>query len=184
MNDDLAEWHAARLQKRVDDFRAKRPVRLRDHGELDNEIADWGSRLFDRTAGNLILLGPTGAAKTWSSWEVMERAIKAGYMGKVLMLSQAEWQETVGPPADREQLRDMRDADVLALDDLGSFRINEWQRELLLPVIDARWAHARPTIVTSNLVELGDQIGGRISSRLGDGATVVILEGEDLRAAR
>jgi DNA replication protein DnaC len=107
--------------------------------------------------------------------------LKAGYDGVVLMLSQAEWQETVGPPADRERLAEMRKADVLALDDLGSFRINAWTKELLLPVIDSRWAAARPTIITSNLDDLDEQLGERITSRLAHHATVVVLEGDDLR---
>lgn len=181
MNDDLSDWHAKRRRERVEAFRAKRPERLRHVGDLNDDIAEWGSRLFSETAANLILLGPTGVAKTWSSWEVMERALKAGYDGVVLMLSQAEWQETVGPPADRERLAEMRKADVLALDDLGSFRINAWTKELLLPVIDSRWAAARPTIITSNLDDLDEQLGERITSRLAHHATVVVLEGDDLR---
>ncbi|SEN91573.1 ATP-binding protein [Nonomuraea pusilla] len=186
MNDehDLADWYAQRRRKRVADFKAKRPAKLRHSAALHEDIAQWGSRLFDQTAGNLMLFGPTGVAKTWSSWEVMERALKAGYSGEVLMLSQAEWQEIVGPPADRERLAAMRQADVLALDDLGSFRINDWTRELLLPVIDTRWAHNRPTIITSNLDDLDEKLGERITSRLADGATVVVLEGDDLRAGR
>lgn len=184
MNDDMSEWHAKRRRERVAAFQAKRPVGLRHQGDLHHDVAEWGSRLFDNTAGNLILFGPTGVAKTWSSWEVMERAIKVGYSGGVLMLSQAEWQETVGPPKDQERLADMREADVLALDDLGSFRINEWTRELLLPVIDDRWAHARPTIITSNLDDLDEKLGERITSRLAHRATVVVLEGNDLRGDR
>jgi DNA replication protein DnaC len=183
-DDNLSEWRAARRRKRVADFQAKRPVRLRHAGELHDDIADWGSRLFDRTAGNLVLFGPTGVAKTWSSWEVMERALKAGYGGEIMMCSQAEWQEIVGPPADRERLGEMREVDVLALDDLGSFRINEWTRELLLPVIDTRWAQSRPTIITSNLDNLDEKLGERITSRLADGSTVVVLEGDDLRAGQ
>jgi DNA replication protein DnaC len=183
MNDDLSEWHARRRRERVAAFQAKRPIQLRHKGALHDDIAQWGSRLFGNTAGNLILFGPTGVAKTWSSWEVMERAIKCGYAGQVLMLSQAEWQETVGPPKDLERLAEMREADVLALDDLGSFRINEWTRELLLPVIDTRWAHGRPTIITSNLDDLDEKLGERITSRLASGATVVVLEGDDKRMA-
>lgn len=177
----LSEWHEERRRKRVADFQAKRPAQLRHQGNLHGDIADWGSRLFDRTAANLILFGPTGVAKTWSTWEVMERALKVGYDGQILMLAQADWQEIVGPPADRERLADMRIADVLALDDLGSFRINDWTRELLLPVIDARWSQGRPTIVTSNLDDLDDKLGERITSRLAHRATVVVLEGDDLR---
>src|SRR5690606_30362031 len=183
MNDDLSEWHTERRRRRVAHFQAKRPVRLRTAGRLHRDIAEWGSRLFDGTAGNLILFGPTGVAKTWSSWEVMERALKAGFQGDILMCSQAEWQDIVGPPADRERLADMRRADVLALDDLGSFRINDWTRELLLPVIDTRWAESRPTIITSNLDDLDEKLGERITSRLAHGATVVVLEGADLRVA-
>lgn len=182
MNDDLSGWHAKRRRERVATFQAKRPARLRHKGDLHDDIAKWGSGLFNGTAGNLILFGPTGVVKTWSSWEVMERALKCGYSGTVLMLSQAEWQETVGPPKDQERLADMREADVLALDDLGSFRINDWTRELLLPVIDTRWAHARPTIITSNLDDLDEKLGERITSRLAHGATVVVLEGDDRRA--
>jgi DNA replication protein DnaC len=178
---DLAEWHEDRRRERVEAFRALRPARLRHPGKLNDDVADWGSRLFDNTAGNLILIGPTGTGKTWHSWEILERALKAGYEGDPVMRSQAEWQEIVGPPADREQLREMREADVLALDDLGSFRLNEWQRELLLPLIDARWAHGRPTIITSNLDGLAEALGERIASRLGDPATVVIIDGDDRR---
>ncbi|KAB8186926.1 hypothetical protein FH608_046410 [Nonomuraea phyllanthi] len=187
MTDDpngLAEWHAERRRKRVADFHARRPVRLRTSGQLHPDIAEWGSRLFDHTAGNLILLGPTGTGKSWSTWEVMERTLKAGYMGEIAMRSQAEWQEIVGPPADREGLAKMRDVDVLALDDFGTFRAEEWQRELLLPVIDARWANGRPTIITTNLPELGERLGPRIASRLADNATAVALGGPDLRAGR
>lgn len=181
MKDDLSDWHAQRRSRRVAAFQAKRPLRLRTSGDLHYDIAEWGARLFSGTAGNLILFGPTGVAKTWSSWEVMKRALKAGYQGEILMCSQAEWQEIVGPPADRERLNEMRQADVLALDDLGSFRINDWTRELLLPVIDTRWAESRPTIITSNLDDLDEKLGDRITSRLAHGATVVVLEGADLR---
>ncbi len=182
--DDLSDWHAERRRKRVENFQAKRPVELRHKGDLNVEVAEWGGRLFDQTARNLLLFGPTGVAKTWHSWEVLERALKVGYNGSILMMSQAEWQETVGPPADRESLAAMRAADVLALDDLGSNRIGTWTRELLLPVIDDRWAHARPTIITSNLDDLDDALGDRITSRLADRAKVVVLEGDDLRGAR
>jgi DNA replication protein DnaC len=182
MNDDLSEFHAERRRKRVAAFQAKRPLRLRHKGVLHDDVARWGSRLFNGTAGNLILFGPTGVTKTWLSWEVMERALKCGFPGAVLMLSQAEWQDIVGPPADRERLAVMREVDVLALDDLGSVRINDWTRDLLLPVIDTRWAEGKPTIITSNLDDLDEKVGEALASRLGGhGTTVVVLEGDDKR---
>lgn len=182
--ESAAEWRAEQRQRRVENFRNRRPVRLRDAGQLNDEVADWGSRLFDNTAGNLVVVGGVGTAKTWNVWEVLERAVKVGYSGKILFATPAEWQEVVGPPADRERLREMRAADILILDDLGSTRINEWQREILLSVIDERWQHARPIVITSNLAEFDDALGGRLTSRLADGATVAVVDGEDLRAGR
>ncbi|MER7213162.1 ATP-binding protein [Streptosporangium sp. NPDC000239] len=186
MNDDdaLAEWRADRLRGRVEAFQARRPVLLRHPGRLNDEVAEWGSRLFDGTARNLVVVGDIGTAKTWNMWEVLERAVKVGYAGTILFATPAEWQDIVGPPADRDRLREMRVADVLVLDDLGSSRINEWQREILLGVIDERWQHGRPTAITSNMDEFDNALGPRLTSRLGDGAIEAILEGEDLRAAR
>lgn len=180
-DDPLAEWRSERLRRRIENFRARRPPMLRHTGVLNNDVAEWGSRLFDETARNLVMVGDVGVAKTWNVWEVLERVVRAGYIGTILIATSAEWQEVVGPPADYDRLREMRLADVLVLDDLGSSRINEWQREKLLGVVDERWQHARPTVITSNMDEFDDALGPRLTSRLGDGATVVMLDGKDLR---
>jgi DNA replication protein DnaC len=183
-DDGFSEWQAEQLRRRMEAFRARRPAMLRHAGVLNNEVADWGSRLFDETARNLVLVGDVGVAKTWNVWEVLERAVRAGYTGAIHVATPAEWREVVGPPPDFDRLREMRAVDVLVLDDLGSSRINEWQRELLLGVVDERWQHARPTVITSNMDDFDDALGARLTSRLGDGATVVILEGDDLRGSR
>lgn len=181
-SNDMSEWWEERRRQRLDAFRARRPVELRDKGDLHDDIADWGSRLFDHTARNLVLLGPTGTGKTWSVWEVLERALAAGYPGHIMLLAAAEWQEIVGPPVDRERVRQMREADTLVLDDFGSFRITEWTKDVLGPVIDWRWSLALPTVITSNMDDLVTPLGERIASRLGHHATVVALTGEDRRA--
>ncbi|MFI6594928.1 ATP-binding protein [Nonomuraea sp. NPDC050536] len=178
------EWAEDRRQRRLAAFRKRRPVMLSGPGVLHDDVAEWGSRLFDKTARNLVIVGDIGTAKTWNVWEVLERAIKVGYAGTVLIATPAEWQDVVGPPADRDRLREMREVDVLVLDDLGSNRINEWQRENLLAVVDERWQHARPTAITSNMDDFDGALGPRLTSRLGDGATVVMLEGADFRTAR
>ncbi|GAA3417659.1 ATP-binding protein [Streptosporangium vulgare] len=188
MNSDdennIAEWRAERLRQRVADFQARRPILLRDAGQLNDEVAEWGSRLFDNTARMLVITGDTGTAKTWNVWEVLERAIKVGYAGEIMFLTSAEWQDIIGPPRDLERLRKMRTVNVLVVDDLGSFRINDWQRDLLGPVIDERWNNGLPTAITSNMDDFDAALGERLTSRLGDGAIVAMLEGADLRAGR
>jgi len=60
--------------------------------------------------------------------------------------------------------------DLLVLDDLGmNGKVSEWLLEILYVLIDYRWEHLKPTIITSNksLPELADQFGDdRITSRI------------------
>jgi DNA replication protein DnaC len=179
-----AEWLADRRAHRVALIRQQRPQRLREPGDLHPAVATWGDRLAAGAAGNLLLGGPTGSGKTWAAWEVLERAVAAGYEGRVLVASSKKWRDTIAPPVDRPGLDEMTAAGVLVLDDLGAGRINEWEKECLLGVIDERWAAGRPIITTSNAASLRETLGERIASRLADGATVVILDGDDRRRSR
>lgn len=178
------EWLAARMQHRLSLIRDQRPDRLRHPGELHPEIAAWGERLLAGTASNLLLGGPTGSGKSWSAWEVLERAVAAGYAGRIVFASSRHWRSTIAPPVDRERLDLMAEADVLVLDDLGSGRVGEWELECLLGIVDERWSHARPIVITFNVRSLRETLGERIASRLADGATSVALTGTDRRRAR
>lgn len=61
-------------------------------------------------------------------------------------------------------------ADLLVIDDLGMHgNISNWFLEILYMIIDYRWEHLKPTIITSNksLSELAEQFGDdRITSRI------------------
>lgn len=179
-----AEWRADRMATRLKTIRDKRPVRLRDPGELDPGVAAWGEALLSGSAANLIIVGGVGRTKTWSAWEVLEQTVAAGYAGLVDFATSADWHDAISPPVDRERLRAMRSADVLVLDDLGSARINDWERECLLSVVDERWQRARPIIITTNLDRLTEPLGERLASRIKDGAVLVALGGEDRRSGR
>lgn len=179
-----AEWLAQRRAHRLALLRQQRPDLLRDAGELHPDITDWGRRLLDGNARTLLLGGPTGSGKSWSAWEVLERVVGAGFAGRIVFASSAEWRETIAPPPDRANLRRLREADVLVLDDLGSARVGEWERECLLGIVDERWAHGRPIVITFNVKSLRETLGERIASRLADASTSVALKGADRRRSR
>ncbi|MFB4300633.1 ATP-binding protein [Actinomadura sp. NTSP31] len=186
--DDEADREHERDQReaRVAVVRRARPERLRTPGVLRPDIAAWVDRLAQGSAENLLLRGEVGTGKTWSAWEALERAA-AIWRGKWAFVGPADWQDTITPPtdqADRDKLRLWREVPLLILDDLGAGQVNEWERKCLHNVVDERWAHARPTVVTYNLQSLEAAFGERIGSRLTGGATRIDFDGPDRRRAQ
>jgi DNA replication protein DnaC len=74
--------------------------------------------------------------------------------------------------------------EILLFDDLGSASNTEWQKEMILELIDIRYAQKLPTIYTSNLSkeEVSNIFGSRTSSRLfaKENSTIEIRQ-QDLR---
>lgn len=64
----------------------------------------------------------------------------------------------------------------LILDDIGSNRLSDWQKDVLNSLIDIRWSNLKPTLITSNIFthELQDVFSPRIKSRLCDKRNVII----------
>jgi DNA replication protein DnaC len=77
----------------------------------------------------------------------------------------------------------LRECELLALDDLGSWRISEWAADNLYGVVDYRWSNQLPIVAASNYPNLDALLGDRIGSRLSDGMTRVELGGADRRAS-
>ncbi|WP_461829533.1 ATP-binding protein [Aquifex sp.] len=68
---------------------------------------------------------------------------------------------------------------LLVLDDLGSERLSEWQRELISYIITQRYNNMKSTIITTNYKLEGEgngKLGYDLSSRLGDNVISKIFE--------
>ena len=74
-------------------------------------------------------------------------------------------------------------ADLLHIDDLGAEHRTDWVLEQLYTIINARYQDERSVIVTSNLdpLELGEQLGERIVSRLEGACELLPFYGPDAR---
>ena len=72
---------------------------------------------------------------------------------------------------------------VLILDDLGSEKPTEWVQETLFVLLNRRYTHYLPTIITSNcsLDQLAERLGYRIASRIAEMCDVVELKAVDYR---
>ena len=68
---------------------------------------------------------------------------------------------------------------LLVLDDLGSERLSEWQRELLSYIITQRYNNMKSTIITTNYrleEKINGKLGQDLSSRLGENIVSKMFE--------
>lgn len=74
----------------------------------------------------------------------------------------------------------------LYLDDLGVEQHTDWTFQTIYRIIDYRYAHMLPMVITSNisLVEMAGEQSRRIASRLVGSCAVIDLGSKDLRGAR
>jgi len=76
------------------------------------------------------------------------------------------------------------EAEYLILDDLGSSKMTEWQKEMLFYLVDTRYNNELPTLITSNLTKdnLKQTFHERMVSRLyATKNTIIELDGRDRR---
>jgi DNA replication protein DnaC len=180
---DSAEvWLAERRERLLANLLAQRPPAFADDGPLDSRLEAWADHLAAGEGRNLAITGPTGVGKTWSVWHAAERAVRAGYEGLVAVCPAARFRRIVAPStADPAEFDRLTAAGLLALDDIGSARLSEWDMDHLGELIDSRSAALLPTVITSNKTDLRALLGPRISSRLAFRALTVTLNGPDRR---
>lgn len=175
-------WARERRERLVGNLLKNRPAAFDRPGNLDRPMTAWAQALATGHGRNLIITGPVGVGKTWTVWKAAERAVRAGYEGRVVITSAAKLRRAVAPAtADPAAFARCCEAGLLAIDDLGAFGLSEWDLDHLAELADARWAAQVPTVITSNTTDLQGLLGPRISSRLADNALVVELNGADRR---
>lgn len=82
-----------------------------------------------------------------------------------------------------DYVQDVKNADLIVLDDLGVGKLTDFDRNNLLDVIDYRLNNHKSIIFTSNLNRQGitDLFGDRLSSRIYNSSIVIRLRGRDRR---
>lgn len=76
------------------------------------------------------------------------------------------------------------ECELLILDDLGASRNTEWQKEIVLDILDRRYDNMLPTIITTNFnfEEIDSIFGPRVRSRLEASENLIIKKWDrDLR---
>lgn len=180
---------------------AKIPPRYADAIADDPDVLAWAIALCHTAAetaraynprvaigGSLLLLGPVGTGKTHQAFGAIRQIVHTGVACSWAAVTAADLfgqlrpRERGNPEAVMDRYSRIP---LLLLDDLGAAKASEWTEEVTYRVINHRYEHRLPTIVTSNLGggDLRSGLGERIASRLAEMAKRVALKGTDRRRA-
>ncbi|MGW3163327.1 ATP-binding protein [Streptomyces sp. NPDC001142] len=191
------EWHRqARAEYALSRWRNATPPRFRDAEATLPEVTAWADRALSNaaSAGALLLTGLTGTGKTHQAYGALRRIAAAGpERFELIALNSADMYGNLRPSqvmgAAERELRRLSEVQYLFLDDLGTAKTSEWTEEVTYRLINYRYNHCLPTILTSNLPardasgpDLTDFVGGRVASRLAEMVTSLVpMIGADRR---
>lgn len=136
---------------------------------------------------SLLLLGSTGTGKTHQAYGAIRELAITGIAARWVVTTAADLYGALRPRhgIDSEgEFARYRDARILLIDDIGADRTpTEFVEEVNFRLINHRYEHHLPTLITSNLLrkELAARLGDRVTSRLIEMCQPVVFEGPDRR---
>ena len=151
----------------------------------------WVLKVKKYISGNyshpfLTLLGATGTGKThiafaigWE-WLIQGKSVLY-YHGEDLLDSLRDGYSRTGKgdPESYDRIMSFtQNASLLILDDLGAEQETKWSIPKLEQIIDYRYVHQKPLIITTNIAL--NRLPSRIADRLAEG-TLIQLTGESFR---
>jgi DNA replication protein DnaC len=134
---------------------------------------------------SLLLCGAVGRGKTHQAWGAVRALAVTGLRVSWRVTTAADMYAALRPRAgvDGEVFRAYADARLLVLDDVGASKGTEWTEEVNYRLVNHRYENELPTLFTTNVPpkDLGEALGARVTSRLVEMTTRVVLTGPDRR---
>ena len=207
----LRRTAAARIPERhrectLENFWTNRDGVNRSLGEARMQASGFVKAYPADTYGNgLLFVGPCGVGKTHLAVGILHALIAERGVGgrfvdcKELLKSIQNSYSASSEQTERQVLRPALEAEILVLDELGAARRTDWVSDMIEHLLNMRYNDRKTTIITTNLAyapagapgslaknaarteTLGDRIGERMLSRLGEMCVVVEMDGPDYR---
>lgn len=143
----------------------------------------FAGRVLNGDSRSILLSGSVGTGKTHLAAAIAHWCIEQNMFvlfGNVVDMFQALRDAF---STDEDILADIKSMPLLVLDDLGKENRTEWTRETIYSIINYRYEHMLPTVITTNLTmgELQTQLGAATVSRLMEMCDYVEMNGSDFR---
>ncbi|MEV7085902.1 ATP-binding protein [Streptomyces sp. NPDC093085] len=148
-----------------------------------------GARRQVTTGPSLLMAGVVGAGKTYQAYGAVRRLVQGGVGVRWRATTAADLYADLRPRPGGDSERELAAVSrcpLLIIDDLGAAKASEWVEEVTYRLINRRYNHMRPTLITTNLriSDLRAHIGDRVASRLAQMTTRVEFEPVDRRRHR
>jgi DNA replication protein DnaC len=148
-----------------------------------------GARRQVVTGPSLLMAGMTGAGKTHQAYGAVRALAQAGVGVRWRATTAADLYAGLRPRPGVDSERELAAVSrvpLLILDDLGAAKTSEWVEEITYRLINHRYNHCLPTLITSNLTirDLRTYVGDRVASRLAQMTTRVAFDPVDRRRAQ
>lgn len=146
--------------------------------------ARWYADNFDEVLKQgtcLLLCGTPGTGKTHLAIGIAHQVMERGRSALFISVPRAirsikETYDKASTRTEAQAYRDLTDPDLLILDEAGIGFGSDYEKNVLLEIINGRYELSRPTIMTSNLAaaELKVAIGERSFDRLREGGSKLV----------
>lgn len=149
-------------------------------------------KLMDRRLNSLLIAGGYGSGKTHLAAAVTQALTDRGI--RVLFGTAIEHFDKIREDFENtginRHLAKMKSANVLVIDDLGKEKKSDWTKQVLFDVVNYRYEHKLPMIITTNLVDgddfsaLANHVEGAVWSRICEMCNIVVTKSGDYRQGK
>jgi DNA replication protein DnaC len=148
-----------------------------------------GARRQVTTGPSLLMAGVVGAGKTHQAYGAVRRLVQSGVGVRWRATTAADLYAGLRPRHGVDSERELAAVSrcpLLLLDDLGAAKASDWTEEITYRLINRRYNHLLPTLITTNLSikDFRSYLGDRVASRLAQMTTRVEFEPVDRRRLR
>ncbi|MEU6341862.1 ATP-binding protein [Streptomyces sp. NPDC046977] len=145
-----------------------------------------GARRQVVTGPSLLMAGVVGAGKTYQAYGAIRLLVRMGLGVRWRATTAADLYASLRPRQGVDSERELAAisrSPLLIIDDLGAAKASEWVEEVTYRLVNRRYNHMLPTLVTTNLAikDLRAHLGDRVTSRLAQMTTRVQFEPVDRR---